>query len=84
METETQDGTVIDITGDQYKYKRLKFNEPVHIGQRSDGFRDKSKMDEPVTYSTDEDPFSWNREFDRQYEAVIRRLREAESVGVYF
>jgi len=73
---ETQDGTVIDITGDQYKHKKLKFTEPVYIGQRSDGFHDKFKMDEPVAYSRDEDPLGQNRKFDRRYEAVIRRLRE--------
>lgn len=26
---ETQDGIVVDITGDQYKHKKLRFTEPV-------------------------------------------------------
>ena len=31
---ETQDGFVIDITGDQYKNKKLNFKIPVYIGPR--------------------------------------------------
>jgi hypothetical protein len=72
---ETQDGIVIDITGDQYAFKKLKFTIPVYIGPRADGFHDKFELDEPVTYSRSEDPFGRNREFDRRYEAVIRHLR---------
>ena len=29
---ETQDGIVIDITGDKYKNKELNFTEPVYVG----------------------------------------------------
>ena len=72
---ETQDGTVIDITGDQYKCKKLKFTDPVYVGPRVDGFHDKFELDEPVAYSRSEDPFCRNREFDIRYEAVIRHLR---------
>ena len=72
---ETQDGMVIDITGDQYAFKELKFTDPVYIGPRTDGFHDKFELDEPVAYSRSEDPFGRNREFDRRYEAVIRHLR---------
>ena len=71
---ETQDGIVIDITGDQYAFKKLKFTEPVYIGPRADGFHDKFELDEPVAYTRSEDPFGRNREFDRRYEAVIRHL----------
>ena len=66
---------VIDITGDQYAFKKLKFTEPVYVGPRGDGFHDKFELDEPVAYSRSEDPFGRNREFDRRYEAVIRHLR---------
>ncbi len=72
---ETRDGVVIDITGDQYKYKKLKFTEPVYIGPRAVGFHDQFEMDTPVAYSRSEDPFGRNREFDRRYEAVIRHLQ---------
>ena len=72
---ETKVGIVIDITGDQYALKKLKFTIPVYIGPRADGFHDKFELDEPVTYSRSEDPFGKNREFDRRYEAVIRHLR---------
>lgn len=72
---ETKVGIVIDITGDQYALKKLKFTIPVYIGPRADGFHDKFELDEPVTYSRSEDPFGRNREFDRRYEAVIRHLR---------
>lgn len=71
---ETQDGIVIDITGDQYKFKKLKFTEPVYVGSRADGFHDKFELDEPIAYSRSEDPFGRNRDFDIRYEAVIRHL----------
>lgn len=73
---ETQDhSTVIDITGDQYKYKRLKFTEPVYVGTRDNGFHDKFKLHEPVAYCRGEDPFGGrNRDFDRRYETVLRYL----------
>ena len=72
---ETQDhNVVIDITGDQYKYKKLRFTEPVYVGPRDDGFHDKFKLHEPVAYSRVEDPFGRNRDFDRRYEAVLRYL----------
>ncbi len=72
---ETQDEVLIDITGDQYKYKKLMFTEPVYIGPRADGFHDQFEMDTPVAYSRSEDPFGRNREFDRRYETVIRHLQ---------
>ena len=66
---------VIDITGDQYRCKKLKFTEAVYIGSRHDGFLDKFELDEPVAYSKPEDPFDRPRDFDRRYEAVTRHLR---------
>lgn len=74
---ETQDhSVVIDITGDQYKWKKLRFTEPVYVGTRFDGFHDKFQLHDPVAYSRTEDPFSGrNRDFDRRYEAVLRYLR---------
>ena len=73
---ETQDHrVVIDITGDQYKYKKLRFTEPVYVGPRVDGFHDKFKLHEPVAYCRVEDPFgSRNRDFDKRYEAVLKHL----------
>jgi len=71
---ETEDRLVIDITGDQYAFKKSKFTEPVYIGSRTDGFHDKFELDEPVAYTRSEDHFGRNREFDRRYEAVIRHL----------
>lgn len=72
---ETQDHTVvIDITGDQYQYKKLRFGQPVYVGPRTDGFHDKFKLHEPVAYYRDEDPIGRNREFDKRYETVLRHL----------
>ena len=73
---ETQNhGTVIDITGDQYKNKMLRFTEPVYVGTRADDFHDKFKLHEPVAYCRVEDPFgSRYRDFDRRYETVLRYL----------
>ena len=78
---ETENGTVIDITGDQYKYNKLKFVEPVYIGSRADGFHDKFELDEPVVYFRDEDPFGRNREFDRRYAAVLKHLDQTRFYG---
>lgn len=65
---------MIDITGDQYKRKELKFTEPVYIGSRIDGFHDQFELYEPVAYSRVEDPFGRSLEFDRRYKVVIRHL----------
>lgn len=70
---ETQDGIVIDITGDQYKHKKLKFTEPVYVGTRNDGFHDKFQLHKPVAYSFVDDPFKQN-EFDCRYKAIIKRI----------
>lgn len=72
---ETEDGIVIDITGDQYSFKRLKFTEPVYVGTRIDGFHDKFILDEPVEYVVDDDPLGINREFNGRYEAVLRYIK---------
>ena len=72
---ETQDGIVIDITGDQYRNKELQFTEPVYIGPRDDDFHNKFKLDNPVPYSRYADPFGGEQDFDRRYEAVLQYLR---------
>lgn len=76
---EMQDGTVIDITGDQYKYKKLKFSKPVYIGSRFNGFHDKFELNEPVTYSIVEGQFGRDQNFDRRYEAVLKHLKYRKS-----
>lgn len=73
---ETQDGTVIDITGDQYKYEKLNFTEPIYVGSRADGFHDQFNLYEPVAYSRDNNPFGREREFDKRYETVMKHLRK--------
>ena len=72
---ETQDGTVIDITGDQYRNKELNYTKPVYVGPRVDGFHDRFELDAPTTPIRNEDPFVRNREFDHRYETVIKYLR---------
>ncbi len=72
---ETQDGTVIDITGDQYKNKKLRFTEPVYVGLRMDGFHDQFELDDPVAYQFNDDTFGRNQEFNRRYEVVMRYMR---------
>ena len=68
---ETHDGIVIDITGDQYKYKVLKFSTPVYVGSRADGFHDKFRLNTPVEYSNTKDPFVSYSDFDRRYDDVM-------------
>ncbi len=73
---ETEDGLVIDITGDQYKYKKLKFIDPVYVGPRKDGFHDKFVLDKPIAYQIVDDPFGRNRDIDRRYQSVICHLNK--------
>lgn len=72
---ETEDGIIIDITGDQYKYNELSISEPVYVGVRTDGFHDKIKLDEPVAYSPREEPFVSKIDFNRRYETVLRYIK---------
>ena len=69
---ETKDGIVIDITGDQYKNKELKFTTPVYVGSRVNGFHDKFKLDARVAYSNIKDPLVSYSDFDRRYDAVMK------------
>ena len=69
---ETYNGIVIDITGDQYKYKALMFTTPVYVGSRADGFHDKFRLSAPMEYSNTKDPFVSYSDFDRRYDAVMR------------
>ena len=71
---ETQDGIVIDITGDQYAFKKLKFTKPVYVGPRLDGFHDKFELDEPIAYSRSESLINQNMGFDQRNKAVIQHL----------
>ena len=72
---ETQDGTVIDITGDQYMNKKWNYTKPVYVGPRADGFHDQFELDTPITYFRDEDLFDRNQELDQRYETVLKHLR---------
>lgn len=72
---ETQDGTVIDITGDQYKNKKLKFTVPVYVGSRTDGFHDKFELDEPVAYQFSYETSDRVQKTDSRYEVVMRYMR---------
>ena len=74
---ETQDGVVIDITGDQYKFKELNFIKPVYVGPRADGFHDQFELDAPITYSKNEELLDRNTEFNKRYEIILNHLRWA-------
>lgn len=71
---ETRDGTVVDITGDQYKHKKPCFNEPVYVGERSDGFHDQFDLDPPVAYQFGDNPIEWDQDFDCRYRLVMRHM----------
>ena len=68
---ETLDGIVIDITGDQYKNKSLKFTIPVYVGTRFDGFHNRFVLNEPYEY----DPYRQDRSFENRYNTVLDYLR---------
>ena len=71
---ETEDGTVIDITGDQYKNKKLQFEDPVYVGVRENGFHDKFVLDEPVLYYWDEDCFGVHNKDEIRYNCLLKYL----------
>ena len=68
---ETLDGIVIDITGDQYKNKSLKFTIPVYVGTRFDGFHDRFVLNEPYEYDADRQ----DQSFENRYNIVLNHLR---------
>lgn len=68
---ETLDGIVIDITGDQYKNKSLKFTIPVYVGTRFDGFHDRFDLHEPDEY----DPYRQDQSFEKCYNIILNYLR---------
>lgn len=68
---ETLDGIVIDITGDQYKYKQLRFTIPVYVGTRFDGFHDKFELYEPYEY----DSSRRDQDFDKRYDIILSQMR---------
>lgn len=68
---ETLDGIVIDITGDQYKNKSLKFTIPVYVGTRFDGFHDRFDLHEPDEY----DPYRQDQSFEKRYNIILNYLR---------
>lgn len=72
---ETEDGIVVDITGDQYRNKELKFAEPVYVGEITDGFRDRFILDKPVEYMVSADPYRPNRDFNRRYDTVLKFIK---------
>ena len=72
---ETQDGIVVDITGDQFKGNVLEFCEPVYVGGRNDGFHDKFILDKPIAYQISSDPLEQDRKFDKRYEIVKKYMR---------
>lgn len=75
---ETQNGTVIDITGDQYKNKELNFTAPVYVGPRTDGFHDKFELDKPIAFYYNDDPLGQDQGFSMRYETVISYMKQEE------
>lgn len=78
---EMDDNTVIDITGDQYKYnENLHFDKQVYVGKRKNGFHDKFVLDEPVPYQyiTETTINSVRRQkMEANYETLLQRINVA-------
>ena len=72
---ETREGTVIDITGDQFKYKTPRFTDPVYVGPRENGFHNMFDRGEPAFYRKDTDSICDDTRLDDRYRAVIKHLR---------
>ena len=70
---ETENKTVIDITGDQYRNKKLRFTEPVYVGTRNNGFHDQFNLDDPVPYQKWE-PYGIGKKKEEMYYAILRHL----------
>lgn len=73
---ETKNGTVIDITGDQYQNKKLNFTIPVYIGPRTDGFHDKFELDKPIAFHYDNDPLGQKQRLSIRYETVMSYMMQ--------
>lgn len=71
---ETLDGTVIDITGDQFASQEPHFSVPVYVGPRENGFHDKFILEDPKLYQPSEDPFYYDKKFEDRYRAVIGHM----------
>ena len=71
---ETQDGTVIDITGDQFVDKTPRFSAPVYVGVRKNGFHDKFILDRPIGYQFSNHPLEKDVKLDKRYETVLRHM----------
>lgn len=80
---ETYDGTVIDITRDQFRNRRgtLRSKDPVYVGPE-DSFTNAFKKDEPVKgyYEGQEEPNAlgaetkMQREFKWRYAVIMRHI----------
>jgi len=75
---ETENGTVIDITGDQYSNKRLKFKKPVYVGTRNNGFHNKFNLDSPVPYQEWEQ-YGLDQKKEEMYQAVLLHIKQLKS-----
>ena len=65
---------VLDITGDQFRYKRLKFTKSVYIGSRNNGFHNMFTLHEPVSYSFSNNPLDIDIKAEERYETIKRFL----------
>lgn len=72
---ETNDGIVIDITGDEYCDRKppIKYCKKVYVGPR-DAFHKLFQLDKPVPYSQKSSRFLQDA-FDNRYEKVLLHFR---------
>lgn len=72
---QTDDGIVIDITGDQYRFnKNISFTTPVYVGTIEDGFHDLFDITDRVEYKENRDPFINETKNDVLYKEILKFL----------
>jgi len=75
---ETKDGTVVDITGDQYTHKEPRFTTAVYVGTRNNGFHNLFELYDPIPYHENTGQLGHKgleQRFLNRYEKVLKHIK---------
>lgn len=74
---QTENGIVIDITGDQYAFnKQLEFSSQVYVGPLEDGFHNLFNITDSIEYTPNNDPFIKKTKNEIAYETVLKYIND--------
>jgi len=74
---ETEDGTVIDITVDQFAYREPRFITGIYVGKREDGFHNLFELSAPIPYNANisqHENECLREEFIIRYKKVLKHM----------